>query len=86
MNDFSLLSICLMAFLSVFVLLSVLALVMRVIIVLLPYREGEEKQMIPSGISGASITGGIDAAVVAAITTATASLYPGMKISNLKEI
>jgi len=61
-------SACLIAMVAVFVLLGVLAVIMRLITVVFPVREGR-----------------IDSAVVAAITTAVASVYPGATVTRIEE-
>jgi hypothetical protein len=53
---------------AVFVLLGLLAVIMRLITVVFPVREGR-----------------IDSAVVAAITTAVASIYPGATVTRIEE-
>lgn len=69
MGSNDLVLICVSAFLAVFVLLAVLAAVMRLILVVFPAREE---------------TG--DAAVVAAVTTAMSTIYPGAQITRIEEI
>lgn len=65
-----LLVICLSAFTAVFVLLTVLAAVMRVLIVVFPDR----------------VTAGSDPAVIAAVASAAAAAFPGTKVSRIEEI
>ena len=65
-----LLIICLSAFVSVFLLLSALAVVMRVLIVLYPEQVAAES----------------DAAVLAAVTSAMTAAYPGTKVTKVEEI
>jgi hypothetical protein len=65
----NLLMICVVAFAAVFVLLSLLALAMRVIVASLPHKETAA-----------------DAAVLAAITSAYQSLYPGTKVTKIEEL
>jgi hypothetical protein len=64
-----LLTICISAFVAVFFLLSVLAVVMRLIQVAFPAREG-----------------GGDLAVLAAVTSAVAALYPNSRITKIEEL
>lgn len=61
--------ICLSAFLAVFVLLSLLAALMRLLITAFP------------PIASA----GTDAALVAAVTSAVSSAYPGTRITKIEE-
>jgi hypothetical protein len=68
LNGAGLLSACLIAMIAVFALLGLLAVIMRLITVAFPVREGR-----------------IDAAVIAAITTAVASVYPGAKVTRIEE-
>ena len=93
MQEMSLVSICITAFIMVFLLLAILAAVMRIINTLFPYREGEEpKKPVrrPTAVSaapaGVPAAGQIDAAIVVALTTVVAAAHPGAKISNVKEI
>jgi hypothetical protein len=60
---------CVAAFLAVFILLSLLAAVMRLLIMAFP-------EITPAGP---------DAALVAAVTSAMASAYPGTKITKIEE-
>lgn len=64
-----LLVVCVAAFTAVFVMLGVLALVMRALIALFPERA-------PSSI---------DPAVVAAVTVAASAAYPGTRIARIEE-
>ncbi len=68
MGSSDLVFICISAFLAVFVLLSLLAVVMRIILVLFPEKES-----------------GIDAVVVAAITSTVSTIYPGTRITKIEE-
>jgi hypothetical protein len=68
--EVNLLVICLAAFVSVFLLLSLLAAVMRVLIVVYPEQ----------------VAGGTDAAVLAAVTSAVTAAYPGTKVTKVEEI
>ncbi|MCK4657771.1 MAG: hypothetical protein KAT85_12085 [candidate division Zixibacteria bacterium] len=68
MGSSDLVFICISAFLAVFVLLSVLAVVMRIILVLFPEKES-----------------GIDAVVVAAVTSTVSAIYPGTRITKIEE-
>jgi hypothetical protein len=69
MGSADLVSICISAFLAVFVLLSILAAVMRLILVIFPERNG-----------------GSDMAVIAAVTSAMNSIYPGSQITKIEEM
>jgi hypothetical protein len=69
MGWFELLAICASAFVAVFVLLTLLALVMRGLMFVFPEREAA-----------------VDAAVIAAITAASAAAYPGTKITRIEEL
>jgi len=64
-----LLLICVSSFAAVFVLLSVLALVMKLIIALFP------EKIVKS-----------DAVMMAAMAAVVSSVYPGTKLTNIKEI
>ena len=68
--DVDLLTICLSAFVAVFLLLSALAVVMRVLIVVFPQRVADDS----------------DAAVLAAVTSAVTAAYPGTKVTKVEEI
>jgi hypothetical protein len=68
MASANLLIVCLSAFAAVFILLTVLALVMRLITVVFPQRDS-----------------GVDAVVVAAITTTMSTIYPNARITNIEE-
>lgn len=68
MGSSDLVFICISAFLAVFVLLSVLAVVMRIILVLFPEKES-----------------GIDAVVVAAVTSTFSAIYSGTRITKIEE-
>jgi len=69
MGSSDLVFVCISAFLAVFVLLSVLAAVMRLILVFFPEKESST-----------------DAVVVAAVTSAVSSVYPGTRITKLEEM
>ena len=71
MNPPDLLVICLSAFVAVFLLLSFLAVVMRLLVSAFPEVEK---------------VGGIDSATVAAITAAAAYAFPGTKVTKVEEI
>jgi hypothetical protein len=71
MEDYQLLFVCLSSFAAVFVLLTFLAVTMRVLIAVFP--EVSEKLATS------------DAALLAAVTTAAASLYPGMRVTRVEE-
>jgi hypothetical protein len=68
MESSGLISICTSAFLAVFFILILLALIMRLILILFPAEQGEE-----------------DPALIAAITTAINSIYPGSNIIKIEE-
>jgi hypothetical protein len=68
MHHPDLIVICAAAFTAVFLLLSLLAVLMRVLITVYPERAT-----------------GIDPAVVAAVTAAATSAFPGMKVTNIEE-
>ena len=69
MESSNLLIICISSFIAVFLLLTILAIVMKGIIVIFPQKEAKT-----------------DAVVIAALATAISSVYPGTKITNIKEI
>jgi len=71
MESNQLLFICLSAFLAVFVLLTILALAMRILIAVFP--ETVEK-LVES-----------DSALLAAVTTAVMTVYPGTKVTKVEE-
>ena len=66
----NLLVICVTAFVAVFILLSLLAVVMRALIVVYPEK----------------VTSGSDAAMIAAVTSAVSIAFPGTKVSKVEEI
>ena len=65
-----LISICASSFLAVFLLLSVLALIMRLILIVFPDKEVDKA----------------DPAYVGAIATVYQTLYPGTRITKVEEI
>ena len=67
-NEVSLFTICGVAFLAVFVLLIVLAMVIRLITLVFPMRGQAD-----------------GAALVAAISTAAAAVYPGTRVTRIEE-
>ncbi len=69
MGSDDLLMICASAFVGVFLLLTLLAIVMRIIIVIFPQKANRT-----------------DATVVAAVTAAVSTAYPGTRITNIEEI
>ncbi|MFH2035315.1 MAG: hypothetical protein ABIJ45_02840 [Candidatus Zixiibacteriota bacterium] len=69
MNSPDLLSVCGSSFFAVFVLLTILAILMRIITGLFPEKET-----------------GTDPAIIAVISVATSSTYPGTKITKIEEI
>jgi len=71
MDSYQLLFICLSSLLAVFVLLTILAVTMRVLVAVFP--ETLEKLATS------------DAALLAAITTAVASIFPGMRVTKVEE-
>lgn len=71
MESLDLMFVCLSALLAVFVLLTILAIIMRILIAVFP--ETLEK------------LAKSDAALLAAVTTAAASIYPGMSVTRVEE-
>ena len=71
MDSYQLLFVCLSSLLAVFVLLTILAVTMRVLVAVFP--ETLEKLATS------------DAALLAAITTAVASIFPGMRVTKVEE-
>lgn len=71
MDSHQLLFICLSSLLAVFMLLTILAVTMRVLVAVFP--ETLEKLATS------------DAALLAAITTAVASIFPGMRVTKVEE-
>jgi hypothetical protein len=71
MESLDLMFVCLSALLAVFVLLTILSIIMRVLIAVFP--ETLEK------------LAKSDAALLAAVTTVAASLYPGMSVTRVEE-
>jgi fatty acid desaturase len=67
----NLFAICGTAFASVFILLITMALTIWAITALFPVKEEEEAD---------------DAALVAAISTAVATLYPGARVTRIEEV
>ncbi len=82
MTDFNLVTVCITAFSSVFLLLAFLAAVMRLITTVFP---GKEKPKVISKIVP-SPTGTIDAVMAAAITRTVNIVYPGTKVLHIEEI
>ena len=70
MNPSSLLFICVTAFFAVFVILSLLALIMRLMTTLFPDKEASAP----------------DGPILAAIHTAAARAHPGMQVTKIEEI
>jgi hypothetical protein len=68
MDSLELLFVCLSALLAVFVLLTILAIIMRILIAFFP------ETLVKS-----------DAALLAAVTTAAANIYPGMRVTRVEE-
>jgi hypothetical protein len=73
--DPDLLLISVFAFVAVFVLLSVLAGIMRLLTALFPGEPG----------AGGGGAGGVEDAIIAAITTAARAAYPGMRVTGIEE-
>lgn len=71
MNSYQLVFVCLSSLLAVFVLLALLAVTMRALVAIFP--ETLDK------------LGKSDVALLAAITTAVATLYPGMTVTRVEE-
>jgi len=71
MESYRLLYVCLSSLLAVFVLLAVLAAIMRLLIAVFPETLAKLAKS--------------DAALLAAITTAVASVYPGMRVTRVEE-
>jgi TRAP-type C4-dicarboxylate transport system permease small subunit len=71
MESSQLLFACLSALLAVFVLLTILAIAMRILIAVFP--ETLEK------------LAESDSALLAAVTTAVTTMYPGMKVTKVEE-
>lgn len=82
MNSPNLAMMCLTAFSSVFILLTVLALVMKLITSLFPGKAAAAAKPSLAGGGG----GATDAALLAAITTTATSAYPGMKVTKIEEL
>ena len=68
MQSVDLVVVCSVAFLMVFVILALLALMMRLIILIFPERKAAS-----------------DAAMIAAITTAVQTVFPGTKLTKVEE-
>jgi hypothetical protein len=68
MDSYQLLVVCLSALLAVFVLLTILAVTMRLLVAVFPEKLAKS-----------------DAALLAAVTTAVARIYPGMKVTRVEE-
>jgi hypothetical protein len=69
MNEPNLLVLSAMAFLAVFLLLSLLAFLMYLLTILFPERSDE----------------GPDPALLAAVSSAAAAAFPGMKVTHIQE-
>ncbi len=76
MSDFGLLSISATAFFGVFLLLGILAGLMKLLMTMFPAAEA----------STGSAAGSVDPAVIAVITSATAAAFPGTRVTNIEEI
>lgn len=81
MNSPDLAMMCLTAFTSVFTLLTVLALVMKLITALFPGKPALAPKSLAPGAG--TLT---DAALLAAITTTATAAYPGMKVTQIEEV
>ena len=68
----NLFSMCMASFTAVFLVLTFLAIAMRLIIVIFPEKQED--------------AGDDEAAVYAAITSTYTRLYPGTRVSNIEEI
>ena len=68
----NLLSMCISSFAAVFTILTFLAVVMRLIMIIFPEKKIE--------------TAPDDAAIYAAITSNYSRIFPGTKVTNIKEI
>ena len=68
----SLLVMCMASFAAVFLVLTFLAIAMRLIIVIFPEKQAD------AGVD--------EAAVYAAISSTYARLYPGTRVSNIEEL
>jgi hypothetical protein len=68
MDSNQLLFVCLSSLLAVFVLLTILAVTMRILVAVFPEKLAKS-----------------DAALLAAVTTAVASIYPGMRVTRVEE-
>ena len=71
MESYQLLYGCLSALLAVFVLLTALAIAMRILIAVFPETIAKLADS--------------DSAMLAAVTTAVTTLYPGMKVTKVEE-
>lgn len=69
--DPNLLLVCLSSFIAVFVLLALLALVMRGLMAVFPERTPADD--------------GTDPVVLAAVTTAASAAFPGMRVTSVEE-
>jgi hypothetical protein len=69
MSSDNFLVICVTGFVTVFALLSLLSLLMRLLIVLFPDKPGEET----------------DSAMIAALTVTMSYLYPGSRITRIEK-
>lgn len=76
MIESNLVVICVSAFLAVFAILGLLALVMGGLLRIFPY--------LPPAPAGAE-AGGIDPALLAAVTAAAAFAFPGTRVSHVEE-
>ena len=80
----NLLVICLNAFLAVLVLLSLLALAMRLLIAVLPVKSGATSALATAPVTSAA--GSIDPALAAAMTTAAHAAFPGLHVTRIEEV
>ena len=81
MNEPSLLVMCLNAFVAVLVLLSVLALVMRLLLIVFPANGAAAT----AGRGGDAHGGAADPALAAAISVAAQIVAPGARVTRIEE-
>ncbi len=71
MESYQLVLVCVAALVAVFVLLSILAITMRILIAVFPETLEKLAQS--------------DSALLAAVTTAVTTIYPGMRVTKVEE-
>jgi hypothetical protein len=76
MSDFGLLSISATAFVEVFLLLSILAVLMKILMMVFPAPEASTDR----------IAGSVDPAVIAVITSAATTAFPGSRVTKIEVI